>query len=401
MNLLYLCHRIPYPPDKGDKIRSFHQVRSLSEQHAVHLLTFVDDPEDWKHLGTLRGSCRSVDAVFRSRVGAQVRAGLALLSGESLSVASFRSEALQGKVDATLAKERIDLVLIFSSAMAQYVPSSLNIPVLLDLVDVDSEKWRMYGDHLPPPKSWLYRLEADRLLRFETRAANAADHCIVISRAEAELLEGKLRRPISVLTNGVDLEYYRRPEGSRQESGAPDIVFVGAMDYFPNEDAVLYFCRDIFPAVRDAIPDATFTIVGRSPTARVRSLAGRPGVRVTGSVSDVRPYLLEARVSVAPFRIARGLQNKVLEAMAMDLPVVGTTLAFQGIAATQEDGARIVDRPEDMARDLVTLLREPMTARQRAGRGRAFVERHHRWEQHAIALDSLVRKLGEGRSKRS
>jgi sugar transferase (PEP-CTERM/EpsH1 system associated) len=394
MNLLYLCHRIPYPPNKGDKIRSFHQIRKLSEQHAVHLVSFVDAAEDVKHITALGKYCRSVEIVFRSRARARLEAGLALFSGEPLSVASFRSQALRRKVEAKLATERIDLALVFSSAMAQYIPRPSTIPVLIDFVDIDSEKWREYARHLSAPRSWIYQLEGRRLARFEERAANAADHCIVISSAEAALLAGRVQRPVSVITNGVDLEYYRQAERMRPPSQPAGIVFVGAMDYFPNDDAVCFFCQEVFPIVLDSTPDATFTIVGRNPTPRVRSLANLPRVSVTGSVADVRPHLMESRLSVAPFRIARGIQNKVLEAMAMGLPVVGTALAFQGLAVTEEDGIRIADNPETMSREIVSILKDSRLAGYCSERARAYVERNHRWEDHALALEALVHRLG-------
>jgi sugar transferase (PEP-CTERM/EpsH1 system associated) len=391
VNLLYLCHRIPYPPNKGDKIRSFHQVRGLSERHSVHLATFVDTREDLQHVEPLRKLCRSVEIVYRHPRRALLGAGLALPSGGALSVAMFRSSALRRTIAATLRRESIDAAVVFSSAMAQYVPPTPPFPVVLDLVDVDSEKWRSYGDSLRGPRSWIYRLEGTRLARFEEEAGNAADHCVVISQAEAALLEGRIRKPVSVITNGVDQEYFRAPgDGGRE---GPALVFVGAMDYVPNEDAVAFFCDEILPRVRASVPDATFTIVGRNPAPRVRDLARLPGVTVTGSVPDVRPYVANARVAVAPFRIARGIQNKVLEAMAMGRPVVGTALAFQGLSATEADGVRIVDHPEDLAREIVLLLGDPGLAADRGIRARAFVEREHRWEVHVSALESILSGL--------
>jgi sugar transferase (PEP-CTERM/EpsH1 system associated) len=330
--------------------------------------------------------------VYRHPRRALLGGGLALLTGDALSVAMFRSASLRKRVDGILARERIDAAVVFSSAMAQYIPRPAPAPVVLDFVDVDSEKWKSYAEALGAPRSWIYRLEGERLARFEDKAGDAADHCVVISRAEASFLEGRIRTPLSVITNGVDHQYFRpadRPAANR----SPELVFVGAMDYVPNEDAVLFFCSDVLPRVRASHPDTRFTIVGRNPTTRVRDLARLPGVAVTGSVPDVRPYVTKADAAVAPFRIARGIQNKVLEAMAMGRPVVGTTLAFQGLSATEADGIRIADDPEGLGREIASLLGDPDQARRSGEQARAYVEREHRWEAHVAAIESILNGL--------
>lgn len=390
MNLLYLCHRIPYPPNKGDKIRSFHQIRSLSARHDVHLVTFADELGDLAHRDALRALCRSVDVTFRNPRTALVRAGLAAATGEALSVAAFRSAALRRAVDSVLARETIDAVIVFSSTMAQYVPRPAPGPVVLDMVDVDSEKWRAYGSILRPPRSWVYRLEGERLARFEDRVGNDCDHCVVATRAEADLLRGRIRKPVSVVPNGVDLDYFHPVAGERATGGEPAIAFVGMMDYTPNEDAVHFFSHEVLPIIRTSIPEATFRIVGRNPTGRVRDLARLPGVEVTGGVPDVRPYVAGSSLTVAPFRIARGIQNKVLESMAMGRPVVGTTLAFQGLSATESDGIRMADRPEEMARAIVSLLRDQGLAERCGAESRAYAEREHRWDAHVAAIESIL-----------
>lgn len=400
MNLIYLAHRIPYPPDKGDKIRSFHQVRGLSERNDVHLITFADTREDLRHADSMRRYCRSVEIVYRNPRTALLRAGFAVLTGESLSVAAFHSRALGRAVEKLLETGSIDAAIVFSSAMAQYLPYPPSIPVILDMVDVDSDKWRSYASTQPPPRSWVYGLEGKRLASFEDRWGNASDRCVVAARAEADLLEGRIRSPVTVLTNGVDLEYLRPADPVDSRERGPELVFVGMMDYFPNEDAVTHFAHEVLPLVRSAMPGTTFTIVGRNPTSRVRGLARVPGVRVTGAVPDVRPYVASASVSVAPFRIARGIQNKVLEAMAMARPVVGTALGFQGLSATPSDGIRIADDPEGMAREIVAILTDPGTARDLGRRARAYVERAHRWEAHVATLESMLDEVRSVRATR-
>jgi len=400
VNLVYLCHRVPYPPDKGDKIRSFHQLRGLAARHDVHLVTFADERGDLAHGDALRAFCKSVEITYRNPRAALVRAGLAAATGEALSVAAFRSAALRRAVDTILARERIDAVIVFSSTMAQYVPRPARCPFVLDMVDVDSEKWRAYGAILPPPRSWIYRIEAERLARFEDRVGNDCDHCVVATRAEAGLLRGRLQKPVSVIPNGVDLDYFH-PAGERSHGEQPAVAFVGMMDYTPNEDAVSFFSHEVLPIIQASVPGTTFRIVGRNPTGKVRDLARLQGVEVTGGVPDVRPYVAGSNLTVAPFRIARGIQNKVLESMAMGRPVVGTTLAFQGLSATESDGIRMADRPEEMAREVVTLLRDEALAARCGAESRAYAEREHRWSAHVAAIESLLEESSRPERRRA
>jgi sugar transferase (PEP-CTERM/EpsH1 system associated) len=268
----------------------------------------------------------------------------------------------------------------------------------VDFVDVDSEKWRIYAERNPWPLSWLYRVEAGRLQRYEWDLARRHEESVFVAENEADLFRrstgGVSARAIP---NGVDLDYFRR-DGAPYAS-KPSLVFVGMMDYFPNVDAVVWFVEEILPILRKEHPDIAFRIVGRNPTHRVLELARRPGVQVLGAVADVRPYLVDAAVSVAPFRIARGLQNKVLEAMAMEVPVVGTGFAFQGIAAGPGDGVRVADDPASFARTVSELLRDPASRAEAGRKGRAFVERHHRWQDHGVALEELLNEVVRRRGR--
>ncbi|HEV8128610.1 MAG TPA: glycosyltransferase, partial [Candidatus Eisenbacteria bacterium] len=366
MNLLYLAHRIPYPPDKGDKIRSYHQVRYLSERHRVALVCFADDLRDLRHADALREFCASVDVVYRSPLEARITGLRALLDGRAISVAAFASGELHRAAEYRL--RGADIAIGFSSVMAQYVPERSGVPRLMDFVDVDSDKWRLYASRRRGPAAWIYAREAEKLGRFEERVARTWDHSIFVSVREARLLAARVPdRPWTALPNGVDLSYFDpsrttldtkghgngghrngnrngNSHGARPEpipnamAEAPSIVFTGLMDYFPNVDGVRHFCAEIFPRVRAEVPDARFVIVGRNPVRSVRALARLPGVSVTGAVPDVRPYLASAAVSVAPLRVARGIQNKILEAMAMALPVVATSAAFEGVGAPKGTG---------------------------------------------------------------
>lgn len=403
MKILYLCHRIPYPPDKGDKIRSFHQIAELSRKHEVHVACLVDDPADRVHVEALRRHCAGVDAPYQSRGAGKAKALLGLLTGRPLSVAAFEAPALTAAVRERLRAAWPDAIVVFSGAMGQYVPAGCGVPLLVDFVDADSDKWRLYADRSAPPARWIYRIEAARLGRFERELAARADASLFVSEAEARLLglasgDGKTW----VLTNGVDLDYFRPGVGSGSDA-APDprAVFVGMMDYFPNVDAAVWFAEEILPRVRAEIPDAGFDIVGRHPVARVRALARHPGVRVTGGVPDVRPYLGTGAVAVAPFRIARGIQNKILEAMAMGLPVVGTPPSFQGLPAGADDGVAMAGGAAEFARETVALLRDSSERARRGNAARAFVERNHRWEEHGRKIDALLTDLVRRRRGRA
>lgn len=390
MKILYLCHRIPYPPDKGEKIRAYHQIVHLARRHEVHLVTFGEHPSDPTYADALRRICASVEVVDRPRTALPRAALRALFSGGSLSVAAYESSAFGAAVKARCRESNPDVVLVYTAVMAPHA-EGVEAPRLVDFVDVDSEKWRLYGEWMRPPMSVVYAIEGKRLAAFEERIAAAFEGSVLISDAEARLLSARVPGlRVSVISNGVDLDYYR-PSG-RQDGPSipPRAVFVGMMDYFPNCDAAIHFAREIHPHIRAGVPDFEFHIVGRQPTAAIRALGRLPGVTVTGGVPDVRPHLAQAMISVAPFRIARGIQNKVLEAMACGLPVVGTSLAFQGIPAGEPDGVRAADDPGLFARAVLELVRDPSLRASCGTAARAYVERHHRWEDVGVALEGVL-----------
>ncbi len=421
MNIFYISHRIPYPPNKGDKVRSFHQVEHLSKNHRLHLACMVDEREDLQHVRTLEKLCASVDAVHRDKRASNILSLFGFFKNKPLSVTSFYSKNLAQKINHRLNTEKFDRILVFSSAMAEYVKHIHHIPKIMDFVDVDSDKWRLYADYHTFPLSWIYRLEAKRLAKYEEEVARTFDHSIFVTEKEAELFKRRVdNRPISVIPNGVDLDYFSPSfSGSSithlQENDPhstlntqhsalsilhpspstlyPIIIFTGAMDYFPNVDAVLYFCKEIFPYVRQEIPKAQFIIVGRNPTRAVMQLSTLQNVFVTGSVNDIRPFLVKAKVAVAPFRISRGIPNKILEAMAVGLPVVGTSVSFQGTKAKETDGVRVADDPNTFAKEILTLLENSDLRRQCSLNARSYVERFHRWGNHCALLESLLQEM--------
>jgi sugar transferase (PEP-CTERM/EpsH1 system associated) len=392
MNIFYIAHRIPYPPNKGEKVRAFHQIRYLSQRHSVHLACLIDEPQDVRHVQSLKEYCKSVDFVYRAKAMSSFLAASALLTGTPLSVRSFYSAELKEKIHQRIRSEKFDTLVVFSSTMAQYVRDVHGVRKIIDFVDLDSEKWRLYAKYHGLPLSCIYRLEATRLAQYEKEAGSAFDESIFISEEEASLFRRRVEdRPLSIISNGVDLDYFDPNQTDAIPSDPPVIVFTGSMDYLPNVDAVRDFCHRTFHLIQEISPKVQFYIVGRNPSRHVRELGRQVNVVVTGEVPDIRPYLKRATVAITPLRIARGVQNKILEAMAMGLPVVGTSNAFQGLHATSSDGIRIADDPEEFARNVVAFLQDTELCRKSSLQAKEYVRRNHSWEDHGLRLESLLK----------
>lgn len=392
--LLYLVHRIPYPPNKGDKIRSFHIMRQLARRHRVFLGTFVDQPEDLAHVDRLGEWCEDVHAVRLSPGRARLASLRGLLAGEPLSTAYYRVGSLARWVSDTVARHAIRRAVAFSGPMAQYLDEGRFERRVIDFCDVDSEKWAQYAAERRWPLSWLYQREGRRLRDYEREAAAAAESDLFVTETEAALFRRtapELAARVRVMPNGVDADYFspRHIFPSPYPDDGPVVVFTGAMDYWPNVDAVTWFAREVLPSLQVRLPSLRFWIVGMNPSATVRGLAGE-GVKVTGAVPDVRPYLAHADIVVAPMRVARGIQNKVLEAMAMARPVVLTTASAAGLAAVPGEECELADNPHAWRRRILALLadRQHRTRMGRAARERVL--KGYSWDVHLRLLDELL-----------
>jgi sugar transferase (PEP-CTERM/EpsH1 system associated) len=339
--VLLLVHRIPFPPDKGDKIRSWHLLDHLARHCQVHAGYFIDDANDLHHVGKVDAVCASTCCIVLQPLQARLKSLVGLLSGGPLTLDYYQHKAMRSWVDDTIARHNIRHIVVFSSAMAQYVEQHQDARRIIDFVDIDSDKWRQYAEKKWWPLSWLYYREATRLLQYERKIAALFDYSLFVSRQESDLfrrLAPESAGKIGYFSNGVDTGYFS-PDlilASPYPAARHNIVFTGAMDYWPNCDAVTWFAQDILPLIRNRYPSAHFYIVGARPGKAVRELALLDGVFVTGTVPDVRPYLAHAQAAVAPLRIARGIQNKVLEAMAMARTVVVTPDALEGIDAVSD-----------------------------------------------------------------
>jgi sugar transferase (PEP-CTERM/EpsH1 system associated) len=399
MKILALVHRVPFPPNKGEKIRAFNQLRYLSEHgHSIDLCTFADDPDDRHHQEALLKYCRSVRIISKPKKLNTIRSLGALPSAKPLSVGFYHSFRMRFVIRNLLRANSYDVIFCYSSPMAEFVRNdrfSGRIPVrIMDFVDVDSDKWKQYSEHKAQPMKAVYLAEAHLLARYERSIAREFDASTLVSeeevRAFRDIAPGA--NEIVSIPNGVDTVYFGETNCTPPPKDAPLFVFVGQMDYFANIDAVKYFAQDIFPTVREQLPKAQFQIVGRAPTAEVQSLAKHPGIEVTGAVDDIRDYLGAASIMVAPLRIARGIQNKVLEAMAARVPVVASPAAFAGIEGRAGTHALICDDADSYARDLIQLVDDEPLQQRLAREARTLVEDEYAWAPAMRKLEQLMQE---------
>ena len=394
-NLLYLVHRLPYPPNKGDKVRSYHLLKHLAAKHRVFLGTFIDDPADEEYLDATRAFCADMHVARLDPRVAKLLSLRGLFNRQALSLPYYDNAGLQAWVDRTLASRNIDAALIFSSVMAAFVRKAPHLPTLVDFVDVDSLKWTQYADNHRWPLSWLYRREGQRLLAFERSVAARAERSFFVTEGETDLFRGlapECATKVEAMCNGVDADYFspRHPLPSPFQADELPLVFTGAMDYWPNIDAVNWFATEMLPRLLQDWPSARFYIVGRSPTPAVQALTGAHVV-VTGMVPDVRPYLQHAAVVVAPLRLARGVQNKILEAMAMGMPVVASQECSTAIDATPERDFLTAASAAEFVAQVNAMLRERARAREIGAAARRQVVARYSWGAHLAVIDRYLR----------
>jgi len=479
MKILYLAHRIPYPPNKGDKIRSFHEIKHLSGSHEIDLICLADKAEDLRYQDDLNQYCHKVFVAPVNTTPATLKGLVYLATGKPLSVGYFYSKKVQETFDRWFHNADYDAIICFSSPMAEYIfrskyfwtgkaqgirhkaqgkhdnseyysqkrkrngylphkaepatdsnatthyipKSEFRIPkLIMDFCDVDSDKWRQYAQRSSFSKSLFYDLENIRLAAYERKIAEYFNYSVFVSEKEAEVF--KKQNPsisnLKVIANGVDYEYYSSSEryrvrgtgcevfGSR-ESGIRDkdkrkegtlphalrfkpqtLMFAGAMDYRANVDGIIWFCKEILPEIMTAVPETQFYIVGGNPTRNVRNLGVKNGIKVTGFVEDVRKYYQMADVCLVPLRIARGVQNKILESMAMEKPVVSTSMAVQGIGAVNCEHLLVADDSEDFAQAVLRLLSNEKMRHELGSRARHFVKTHYDWQTNLMKLDQLI-----------
>ncbi len=395
--LLMLVQRIPYPPDKGDKIRSYNILLHLARRYDIYLGSCIDDPADEAHLPALRKLVKELHVERISRRHGLARAAWHWAFGLPLSFGFFKAPGLDRWVQRVMADIKPEVAFFYSSNIGlPLLPHRAALRTLVgDFVDVDSQKWRDYAATKSGPAKWLYNREAARTHTQEARLGAALEAVTFVSQDEAALfrsLHPGLADKTYAVSNGVDLSsfnpniVYPKPE----TMGPQALVFTGRMDYWPNVDAVTWFAREVMPRLRARLPDVQFFIVGGAPTAQVLALASVPDVCVTGRVADVQPYLQHSLAAVAPMQIARGIQNKVLEALAMGRPTIVTEKALTGIDAPAGEAVLTATTPDDWIEAVVRIVADKAHADALGQAGRAFVEAEFGWAAKLAALDSVL-----------
>ncbi len=386
--ILYLSHRIPYPPNKGDKIRSFNEIKYLSKKYTVDLICLADEPQDIKYGKDLKRYCRRVAVFPLNTLSAKIRGLFKLVAGGSISQGYFYFRPFQDLYNQWVSQETYHALVCFSSPMAGYVfnaPQEIRSPgsLIMDFCDLDSDKWLQYSQKKIFPLSLLYQLEGMRLLGFEKKINRYFDQSVFVSKAEADLFKHYFSkaRCLNVVPNGVDYKYFD-PDlfcGGKKPDH-PVVGFFGAMDYYANVDGALWFAHEVWPQIKKQIPGALFYIVGSKPDSKLKALASDPSIRITGFVDDIREYYHKMSVCVVPLRIARGVQNKLLEAMSMGRAIVTTSPAVQGIGALDKPFLSIEDEPDQFAGQVVKHLQNETGRTQAGNDARRYIKKNFNWD---------------------
>jgi sugar transferase (PEP-CTERM/EpsH1 system associated) len=389
VKILFLSQRVPYPPNRGDKITTWRLIERMRREHDVHVLAFAHDDGDEQAANELRQKGYPTTTFRLNPRWDRVRSLPLLLTRKPLTLGVYGSHALQREVDRRIGA--VDVAYAYSSSMGAFMLPHTGTRRVMHFSELDSDKWLQYSKRMHPPMRWIYRREWRTLERFERKLAHAVDENVFCTPLEERIFNERIPGASSaVLRNGIDLTGHQ-PAPEQAEAG--HLVFVGVMDYYPNVEGCLWFADEILPRVRAAVPEARLTIVGAHPTPEIEALAARPGIEVTGFVDDPRDYLRRAQVSVAPLRIARGIQNKVLEAMAMGLPVVGTTAATQGVDGKAGENYLVADDAEGQVAAICGLLRDSEATRELGRQARRFVEERYDWEACLRPLDGILEQL--------
>ena len=390
MKILYLCHRFPFPPKRGGKIRPFNMIRHLANSHDVTVASLARSPEEAREGEGIASFCSRYVMAEVSNPIQVARMVVRVPTVTPSSMGFFYSPVLARRVRDLLARDRYELIFVHCSSVAQYVESVRGIPKILDFGDMDSQKWLEYARYKPFPLSTGYWLEGKKLEREEIRLARQFDMCTATTRAEWETLASYGNGFDSDwFPNGVDSTFFA-PTGEPYD---PDTIsFVGRMDYYPNQESMFDFCANVLPLLRERRPTIKLTIVGADPPPAVKKLGRLPGVTVTGSVPDVRPYVRGSALMVAPLNIARGTQNKILEAMAMGVPVVTSGVAAGGVDALEQEHFLVARTYQDYSAAVLRILEDPKERDRLARAGRDRVLRHHAWPYSMKRLDAVIER---------
>jgi sugar transferase (PEP-CTERM/EpsH1 system associated) len=387
LNILFLAQRVPFPPNKGEKIRTFNQLKYLADtNHQVSVCAPLEHDEDVNYFKTLSEKyCKNIS--YYPLPNKSVRLFKGLMKGQPLSVANFYSTQLQGIFDSLLATNIFDVIICTSSAMAEYIyqssiikRSNTKLRILMDFMDLDSDKWQQYAKTSHWPMKWIYQREAKLLSQYEAKITRDFDCSFFIADAEVQLFKSRVNNTGKVLTlgNGIDTKNFM-PATVAPNNTAPVLLFTGVMDYKPNVDAVLWFVEQVWPTILVKYPDAQFIIAGMNPRSSVSELSKMQGITVTGYVDDILPYYHQADYFVAPFRLARGVQNKVLQAFACGLPVIATPMGAEGISCQEDHDILLANSSIEFVERIQCLVQNKALTEQLILNALSLVRQHYSW----------------------
>lgn len=389
MNILYLCHRFPFPPKRGGKIRPFNMIRHLSASgHQVTVCSLARSPEEAEEGRGIAPYCAGFEMGHVKELVQVARMIVRLPVVTPSSMGYFYSPELAEHVQRLLGSRTWDLIFVHCSSVAQYVEHVTDVPKILDFGDMDSQKWFEYANYKPFPLSLGYRFEGAKMLAAEKRLARQFDLCTATTRAEWETLNDyQTGADTDWFPNGVDADFFCPVDESYD---ADTISFIGRMDYYPNQECMARFCEQTWPLLKSRRPAMKLLIVGADPSPAMRKLGDLPGVTVTGSVPDVRPFIRGSALMVAPLNIARGTQNKILEAMAMGVPVVTSTIAAGGVDAESVTHFLVADTPQAYADAIMQIVDSPAERDRLAVAGRQRMLSHHAWPRSMVRLEGII-----------
>lgn len=397
--LLFLCHRIPFPPNKGDKIRSFNILKKLSENFDVYLGYFIDDPYDLQYTNVLSKYCVEQFFLKQNKLVAKLKGLTSFITGKPITLPYYYDAKMQVWATGVVEKQNINSIFVYSSSMAQYCESSSfsSKRKVIDFVDVDSDKWRQYAEKKSGISRWVYNREFKRLAEYEDKICQAFDNSLFVSPQEAALFANRqpesAKKKVLGLLNGVDVEFFNVNNDFEDERIPEDeyfISFTGAMDYWANVEAVEWFVVNVWPQIRVSKPHLKFYVVGGNPSKEIIALNNQNNVVVTGRVKDIRPYIIKAQCIVAPMQIARGIQNKVLEAMSLSKAVVMTSLAAEGIELPEEQHVYVTDDISLFSEMIDALLNDKNLRTNIGEKNSAWMNRHYRWDDVLKSLPNLL-----------
>jgi len=389
MKIMYATPSFPYPPDRGDRIRSYHLIKEMSRDHDIILVSFLRPGEE-RSIDAMRKYCRRIETILFDDRRAYLKSVFNVLSRRPQQMYAARSARLEESIGQVVKEEGPDIIHIHSLQFAPYA-EPYDIPKVIDLVETMTLMYQRMLPHRRDALSYMYRLELAKVRRYECSGLKSFDRVLVMSEPiKDHLVDMGCDADISVVRVGVDTEYFR-PE---MKDADPDrIVFVGTMTFYQNVDGIVFFCREVLPLIRKEIPGVKLWVIGGNPPPSVEELSGQAGVEVTGYVGDIRPYLNASSVYIAPIRIATGLHAKILEAMAMGLPVVATPQSCEGMGVVDGEHALLAATPGIFADKVAQLMKDKALKKKIAENGRLLVDNNYTSAHAAADLERVYKEI--------